>query len=836
MRRRILPLVLLALLLPALVPAAVQAATPPPTKLVRVSLGPMTSLTSLLTAGFDVVAVRGQAAADLFASPDDEARLRGLGAVLEVLDDDVEGHYAARAQAGLAARPRSEPARVRSAVRPDGVFRIEALPAFGSGSMGGYWTLAEVKMKLDSLVAADTRDLVADKLDTLGWTLQSRPIWGLKIGKRVSGPDTRPVVFFNALTHAREPEGMQAVFWYVDDLLAKYDTDPFAKYLLDQRVIYICPVVNPDGYELNRSRYPGGGGMHRKNVRDVDGDGLVDYQTDGVDLNRNYGFMWGYDDVGSSPTPTNVAYRGSSGFSEPETQVQRDIVTALQPVTCVTFHTYSNLFIHPWSYVNQATRDSMAYYEWDDEATLGSGYLSGLPARTLYPVNGDLDDWCYGDTLSKPRVITWTPELGTANDGFWPPPVRIVPLAQENLRKCYLVTAIAGPWVRVERSSVLEGTLDAGNLAHLAVRARNRGLAATPANLLATLSPLDAGVEVFPGGTTAHYPTLAPLTSADASAGETFIIAAEDSVTPGRLVRFEVAFTADGGFFSRDTVELLVGRPTVVMVEPFDATTLWTWSGGWSLVSNDPGHPSRYMTDSPLGAYGNSSNLRLIYKGRLDLSAGVHAYALFDARWFFEPAFDGTVFEASLDSAYWVAVPGRATVPGYYLPQPIGAPLYQGSRMLWQTERLDLSSFAGPGGNLVRLRLRTVSDVGTNYDGFSFDSLRVLLYDPAQQPAPAAVGPAAGDALELAVPAPNPARSQARLAFSLPRAGAVRLEVFDLAGRRVRTLAQGHYAAGRYALAWDLRDDAGRAVAPGVYLARLQGGSGERTRRLVVLR
>ncbi len=95
------------------------------------------------------------------------------------------------------------------------------MPPFGSGSMGGYWTLDEIKMKLDDLVASDVNDVVADKIDTLGYSRQGRPIWGLRIGKSVVGPDTRPVVFYNALTHAREPEGMQALFYFVDDLLSQ---------------------------------------------------------------------------------------------------------------------------------------------------------------------------------------------------------------------------------------------------------------------------------------------------------------------------------------------------------------------------------------------------------------------------------------------------------------------------------------------------------------------------------------------------------------------------------------------------------------------------------------
>src|SRR5262249_18828970 len=160
---------------------------------------------------------------------------------------------------------------------------------------------------------------VADKLDTIGISIQGRPIWGLRLGKTVSGPDTRPVAFFNALTHAREPEGMQALFYFVDDLLSKYGTDPSSTFLLDHRVIYIVPVVNPDGYRFNQENYDSLGfpGYHRKNLRDTNGDGVSQIETDGVDINRNYGYMWG--GPGASTSVTDVTYRGAGPFSEPET-------------------------------------------------------------------------------------------------------------------------------------------------------------------------------------------------------------------------------------------------------------------------------------------------------------------------------------------------------------------------------------------------------------------------------------------------------------------------------------------------------------------------------------
>jgi len=63
----------------------------------------------------------------------------------------------------------------------------------------------------------------------------------------------------------------------------------------------------------------------------------------------------------------------------------------------------------------------------------------------------------------------------------------------------------------------------------------------------------------------------------------------------------------------------------------------------------------------------------------------------------------------------------------------------------------------------------------------------------------------------------------------------VRLEVFDLLGRRVATLAQGNYPAGFHAVTWDMRDAGGSAVRPGVYAYRLVAGDFRARRKMSVL-
>jgi hypothetical protein len=90
--------------------------------------------------------------------------------------------------------------------------------------------------------------------------------------------------------------------------------------------------------------------------------------------------------------------------------------------------------------------------------------------------------------------------------------------------------------------------------------------------------------------------------------------------------------------------------------------------------------------------------------------------------------------------------------------------------------------------------------------------------------------------LHLARPVPNPSTGETTLSYELPAAGPVRLEILDLQGRRVRTLAAGDGDPGTHRLEWDGRDDAGQAVDSGVFWLRLSAGGARRTERLVIAR
>jgi hypothetical protein len=83
---------------------------------------------------------------------------------------------------------------------------------------------------------------------------------------------------------------------------------------------------------------------------------------------------------------------------------------------------------------------------------------------------------------------------------------------------------------------------------------------------------------------------------------------------------------------------------------------------------------------------------------------------------------------------------------------------------------------------------------------------------------------------------PNPFRQHATISFSLARPAAVRLSIYDVAGRRLATLAEGPLLAGEHRRVWDGRDDAGRAIAAGVYFYRLEAGSWNAAGRVLKLR
>jgi uncharacterized protein YjdB len=111
---------------------------------------------------------------------------------------------------------------------------------------------------------------------------------------------------------------------------------------------------------------------------------------------------------------------------------------------------------------------------------------------------------------------------------------------------------------------------------------------------------------------------------------------------------------------------------------------------------------------------------------------------------------------------------------------------------------------------------------------------RIEIREPVVGVAPGAL------AFALSPVWPNPSREVARFAFTIPESpaagGRMRLAVYGVDGRLVRTLLDGPTAAGPHELVWDLRDAGGRRVGPGIFLARLEWAGESLVRKFAAVR
>ena len=83
---------------------------------------------------------------------------------------------------------------------------------------------------------------------------------------------------------------------------------------------------------------------------------------------------------------------------------------------------------------------------------------------------------------------------------------------------------------------------------------------------------------------------------------------------------------------------------------------------------------------------------------------------------------------------------------------------------------------------------------------------------------------------------PNPFNPETTIAFDLPQAGGVELQIFDVLGQSVRTLVAKSLPAGSHQVVWNGLDESGAKVSSGVYVYRLQAAQQVHLRRMLLLK
>jgi len=192
----------------------------------------------------------------------------------------------------------------------------------------------------------------------LGQSVQGRSIWGLKITDNPDIEENEPEIQFEGCHHGNEYMSVEMPLKLAWLLVENYSIDPTVTDLVNNREIWIVPLVNPDGRQLSQR-----------------------YNANGVDLNRDYGYMHG----GSTPAP----------FSQPETQVMRAHQLENNMVLAYSYHTAAEYVNYVWDYKPQDSPDepwidmiSQVYADY-------SGYVK-TQGFDWYQTTGASDDGNYG--------------------------------------------------------------------------------------------------------------------------------------------------------------------------------------------------------------------------------------------------------------------------------------------------------------------------------------------------------------------------------------------------------------------------------------------------------
>jgi hypothetical protein len=544
----------------------------------------------------------------------------------------------------------------------------------------------------------------------------------IKISDNPNIDENEPQVFFNSMIHAREPQGMMTLMYYMYYLLENYGTDPEVTYLVDNREIYFLPVFNVDGYEYNRSTNPSGGGMWRKNRRN-NGSGIY-----GVDLNRNWGFKWGYNNDGSSPSPSSGTYRGTAAFSEPETEAVRQFCILKNFRTALNYHTFGNLLITPRNYISEETSDSLIFREFASDMTQYNGYTWGIGPVIIYEVNGGADDWMYGEQTEKNKIISMTPEVGGGSDGFWPSQSRIYPLTQENLFPNLYITWAAGDFVGLVDVDYNQVNFNPGdNNVELIAELRNKGLS-TAYNITAELTSLSSYITINSGSMAVD--SIQSRISLITPAPMTFSISQS---TPIGAKQNMLLTTYTGSVpMSQDTLSIILGVPAVVFEDTSDApNVLWTISSTpanpkWEATSSTYYSSPTCFTDSKNDNYVSDATVKMTLTNPIDLT-GVNSPVLsFWTKFEIENDWDyGQVEISTNNGSSWTPVGGDYSNPGTGSFQPNGEPVYDGTQSSWKFEQIDLSAYTG---KQIKIRFELLSDESVERDGWYVDDIKIFYY------------------------------------------------------------------------------------------------------------
>lgn len=662
-----------------------------------------------------------------------------------------------------------------------------------ASDFGLFHTYDEVAAELDSLA---TLYPTLARRDSIGVSWEGRTIWALKISDQVALSEPEPRVLYTGCYHAREIITPEIPILFARHLLDNYGIDSEITALVDDREVWIVPIVNPDGHQYVVDVDP----LWRKNRRPN-----ADSTTTGVDLNRNHNAFWAWDDLGSEPNGNSGIYRGSAPVSEPEIQAIESLKAAQNFAFALSFHSFGDLYLYGWSHIRLRTPHDELFRTVGDSMAAANGYVVGAPIdNVIYIVNGDAGNDAYADTLVADRTFSFTPEVGSL---FTTGEDSIAFHYNENLPAMMFIlrhaddpyqfdTPGAPVFASVPNDAdgdfTLNWTKGAGGdttvVAYQLIERTGSAVVIDSAEnglgnwitdgWIADSTRQVSGQYSFWSGTGDLYESwLASRDAVEIAAGDSLAFQVRWRAENGSDYWY-VEATRDGG-----RTWLPIPGPITTATNPAgnNAGNGITSNSGWQRVAFDLSafageeirYRFRYWTDEIIGLRGpNIDDIEL-----------VRTFAQTDTLTTTET---GTSF----------AIAGRSPDVYYY-----------------EVRGQDAEGNWGAPSRLLSVTVETptgVADVGGGVDVIPVTTIR-------------------GNR-------PNPFNPATMLSFSVSSEGPVHLTVHDLAGRVVATLIEEIRPAGEQSVGWNGRNALGEPVSSGIYFARLRSAGLEEVHRMVLIR
>ena len=630
-------------------------------------------------------------------------------------------------------------------------------------SFGGCLTVDETYAQLDKMHALYP-NLITVKTDASPSnqkTIGNRSIYVVKISNS-SITGAKPETLYTGMTHSREVVSLMNLTYYMWYLLENYATNPDVKNLVDNHELYFIPIVNPDGLAYNEAQSPNGGGMQRKNRRET---GACSTYLDGVDLNRNWGTYWGYDNTGSSNIGCDDTYRGTAGFSEAETSIVKDFFLLHNFKTSVNHHSYKNAALHgraayyytnnnPSSAENKTGRED-EYYQYSHDMTQYSRYAYGSSPNISYWNNGNSNDWMM--TGSGKNTLGWTPENGAANEstilnnGFWPDPINITAISKRAMRMNFIAGFYSGVYAKLHDLTKSDVTTTNGTL--------NFGLervGQTPGDFTLTVTPISSNILSVTNPTVQTGMTI--LEQRNININYTL----NPGITNKEKIEFEVTLS-NGNYIIYKTRLVKYYTPTVLFSSIPDTSNLTGWTaspttGAWAVTATGGFGGTKGITASAAIPYANNINSTLTQTTGISLLGKQQVVVQFNAKWDIERSFDYVELQGSINGTTWIPLKGKYTKPGATAVtndysstlttasktttdkafQPDAEPLYDGNKMnKWVLEEFFINASDNSElfnkSSLVKFRFIFKTDSSNRkhgyndtFDGFTFDDFKVI--------------------------------------------------------------------------------------------------------------